>query len=82
LTVLIEAYVQGLSDYDSQLDAISVQIEEALAADVTRGNFAKDTKIVSFDAEYSGDGDVPVASATFTVDVLYSTQESDAETPR
>jgi hypothetical protein len=82
LTVVVEAYVQGLSDYDSQLDAIAVEIEEALYVDVTRGGFAKDTKVVAFDAEYSGDGDLPVASASFTVEVLYSTQESDAETPR
>lgn len=82
LNVIIEAYVQALSDYDSQIDAIAVEIEEALYTDLTRGGFAKDTKVTAFEAEYSGDGDIPVASATFTVQVLYSTQESDAETAR
>ena len=79
LTVVVEAYVQALSDYDSQLDTIAVEIEEALAADVTRGGYAKDTRIVAFDAEYSGDGEIPVASAVFTIEVLYSTLENDAE---
>lgn len=82
LTVVVEAYVQALSDYDSQLDTIAVEIEEALAADVTRGGYAKDTRIVAFDAEYSGDGDLPVASAVFTIEVLYSTLENDAETAK
>lgn len=82
LSVIIEAYVQGLSDYDSQIDAIAIEIEEALSTDVTRGGFAKDTKLTGFEAEYSGDGDIPVASATFAVEVLYSTQETDAETAR
>ena len=81
LTVIVEAYVRGISDYDSQLDGIAVQIEEALYADITRGGFAKDTKIVSFDAGDSGEGDLPVASAIFTVEVLYSTKESDPESP-
>ena len=79
LTVIIEAYVQGLSDYDSQIDTIAVEVEEALSTDVTRGGYAKDTQIVSFDAEYSGEGDIPVASATFTVQVVYSTKENDSE---
>ena len=82
LTVVVEAYVQALSDYDSQLDTIAVEIEEALAADVTRGGYAKDTRIVAFDAEYSGDGDLPVASAVFTIEVLYSTLENDSETAK
>ena len=82
LTIVVEAYVQALSDYDSQLDTIAVEIEEALAADVTRGGYAKDTRIVAFDAEYSGDGDLPVASAVFTIEVLYSTLENDSETAK
>ena len=82
LTVVVEAYVQALSDYDSQLDTIAVEIEEALAVDVTRGGYAKDTRIVAFDAEYNGDGDLPVASAVFTIEVLYSTLENDAETAK
>lgn len=82
LTIVVEAYVQALSDYDSQLDTIAVEIEETLAADVTRGGYAKDTRIVAFDAEYSGDGDLPVASAVFTIEVLYSTLENDSETAK
>lgn len=79
LTVSVEAYVQAKTDYDSALDTISAEIEAALAVDVTRGGYAKDTRIISFDADYSGDGDIPVASAVFTVEVLYSTLENDAE---
>ena len=79
MTVSVEAYVQAKADYDSALDTISAEIEAALAVDVTRGGYAKDTRIIAFDADYSGDGDIPVASAVFTVEVLYSTLENDAE---
>jgi len=79
MTVSVEAYVQAKADYDSELDTISAEIEAALAVDVTRGGYAKDTRIIAFDADYSGDGDIPVASAVFTVEVLYSTLENDAE---
>lgn len=79
LTVSVEAYVKALNNYDDVIDTIAVEIENALAADVTRGGYAKDTRVVSFDAQYSGDADQPVAYATFGVEVDYYTEEDDSE---
>lgn len=79
VTVMVEVYVQATTSYDDDLDTIASEIEIALAADVTRGGYAKDTRITSYDAEYAGDGDIPVASAMIQVEVLYSTPENTPE---
>jgi hypothetical protein len=80
LTVNIELYVKGLTGYDNDLDQISSEIEEALYTDLTRGGYAKETRITAFDADFSGEGDQPVAYATITVEVDYMTLENDVET--
>lgn len=82
MTVVVEAYCQGITGYDNTLDQISVEVEEAVTADVTRGNIAKDTRIVDFESDFSGDPDQPVASATITIEVDYVTIENDSETAR
>ena len=80
LTVAVEIYVKGTSNYDDTLDTICVEIEEALYTDLTRGGYAKDTNITNMDAEFSGEGDQPVARATLTLDITYATKENDVET--
>lgn len=80
LSVNVEVYVQGNAGYDDSLDTICSEIEVALYSDLTRGGYAKDTKITAMDAEFSGDGDQPVARATLRVEVEYATQESDPTT--
>ena len=80
LVVAVEIYVKAITNFDDTLDAISVEVEEALYTDRTRGGYAKDTRITSFDADFSGDGDQPVARATLDVEVEYVTLENDMET--
>lgn len=80
LTVNIEVYAKGLSGYDNELDQIALEIETALHTDLTRGGYAKDTRVTAFDADFSGEGDQPVAYATMTVEVDYMTLENDLET--
>jgi len=81
LEVMVEAYVKATEDLDDTLDTIAVEIEEALATDVTRGGNAKDTQVVSFESTYAAEGDQPVGVGRFTVQVLYATLENDVETP-
>jgi hypothetical protein len=76
----IEAYVKATSSVDDTLDAIALEITEALAADVTRNALAKDTQVLDFSADFNADGDQPVGVATFTVLVEYVTLENDLET--
>jgi len=80
LDVAVEAYVKGVSNYDNTLDTIAVQVEEAIAADVTLGGLAKDAQITAFEADFAGDGEQPVAVGRFTITVEYRTVENDVET--
>lgn len=80
LDVAVEAYVKGVSNYDNTLDTIAVEVEEAIAADVTLGNLAKDAQITAFEADFAGDGEQPVAVGRFTITVEYRTVENDVET--
>jgi hypothetical protein len=80
LTVSVEIYVRGLTGYDNTLDQIALEIEEALYTDLTRGGYAKETRVTGFEAEFSGEGDEPVAYATMSVEVDYMTLENDLET--
>lgn len=80
LTVRIEAFVKGVSNFDDQLDTISEEVEEALAADITRGGLAQDTRVTGFEADFSGEGDQPVAVGRFNVLVDYVTIENDVGT--
>ena len=80
LEIGVEAYVKATSNYDNTLDTIAVEVEEAIASDVTFGSLAKDTQVTSFEGDYSGDGEQPIAIGRFTVEVIYRTLENDVET--
>ena len=80
LDVMIEAYVSATANYDNTLDQIAVEVEEAIAADVTLGGLTKDVQVTAFEADFSGDGEQPVAVGRVTVTVQYRTAENDVET--
>ncbi len=75
----VEVYVKAVQDYDNTIDQICLEIEEALYTDLTRGSNARDTKITSFDADFDGSGDQPVAVATLTVEVTYQVRENNPD---
>lgn len=76
----VEAYVVATANYDNTLDTIAVEVEEALAADVTLGGLSKDLQVTAFEADFIGDGEQTVAVGRFTVLVQYRTLENDVET--
>ena len=78
--IVVEAYVRATSNYDNTLDTICVEVEEAVAIDLTRGGNAKDTLLESTEFELSGEGDQPVAMARLTYRCLYRTAANDVET--
>ena len=80
LSVVIEIYVKGTSNYDDDLDQISLEREDALFADLTLNGNAKDLQINRFEADFAGEGDQPLAFARMSVDVVYHTSENDPET--
>ena len=81
LTVNIEGYVQATSGYDNTIDAICLEVSEALYTDLTRGNLAKDTRIVSMSSELNDDGEQPLCVVVITVEVTYMYNENDLTTP-
>jgi hypothetical protein len=80
LEVGVEFYVKGTSAIDNSLDQIGLEIEEALYTDNTRGGYAKDTKVLDFEADFIGEGEQSVGVGRFTVQVTYGTIENDIET--
>lgn len=76
LEISVEAYVEG-STNDDVLDNICAEVEAAIAADITRGGNAKDTILVSFEADFA-DGERPLVVGRLTYQVTYSTAETDA----
>jgi len=79
LEVVVEAYASAVSNLDNTLDTIAVQVEEALAADLTRGGYAKDTKVIAFEADFDGSGEQPVGVGRLTVQVTYTNRENEVE---
>lgn len=79
LEVVVEAYASAVSNLDNTLDTIAVQVEEALAADLTRGGYAKDTKVIAFEADFDGSGEQPVGVGRLTVQVIYTNRENEVE---
>lgn len=80
LEIGVEAFVTDMTNTDNTLDTIAVEVEEALAADVTLGGLSRDVQVTAFEADYSGDGETTLAIGRFTVEVQYRTLENDVET--
>jgi hypothetical protein len=81
LDVVIEGYALANSNLDDTLDQISLEVEEAMVTDVTRGGKAKDTELTSVEIEQVGEGETQAGVVRMTFAVMYATVENDAETP-
>ena len=79
LDVAVEFFVKATANVDNAIDAVALEIEEALYADPTRGGNAKDTKVADFEADYNSDGEQSVGVGRFTISVEYATLENDIE---
>lgn len=75
LSLTVEVYVSAVSNYDTTLDTICAEIEDALYTDVERSGLAKDTQVTAFNSQFSGDGDKPVGIGILTVEVKYHSTE-------
>ena len=82
LSVNVDVYVRATADLDDDLDAICVQVEEAIAAQYSLNGLSKNTVLSSTEIEFSGDTEQPVGVARLTFDVLYVTSIENAETAR
>lgn len=80
LSLNVEAYVAVNDVFDDNVDAICVQIEEAIGADPTLGGLAKDAVLVSTEIDYDGATETPVGVARLTYTVQYVTSVGNVET--
>ena len=78
-TINIDAYVRATNKFDDDIDAICVQIEEAMASDFTVNGLAKDAILTSTEIDFSGDTEQPIGVARLTYTVRYVTAIDNAE---
>ena len=82
VSVSVEAYIKARNTFDDDVDAIAVQIEQAIAADTTLGGAAKEAILASTEIEFSPEAERPVGVARLTFTVRYVTSIEDASTAR
>ena len=82
LTLDVDIYVRSTSAFDNDVDAIAVQIEEAIAGDFTVNGLAKEAVLTGTEIQFSGDAEQPVGVAKLTYSVRYVTSLNDVETAK
>ena len=82
LTVDVDIYVRATSTFDDDVDAIAVQVEEAIAGDFTVNGLAKEAVLTGTDIQFSGDAEQPIGIAKLTYSVRYITALNDVETAK
>jgi hypothetical protein len=82
VSVEVDIYVRATNNFDNDVDAIAVQIEEAIANDFTVNGLAKSAVLASSEINFSGEAEQPIGSAKLTFDVRYDTAINDVETAR
>jgi len=82
VSIEVDAYVRATTNFDNDVDAIAVQIEEAIANDFNVNGLAKSAVLASTEINFSGEAEQPIGSAKLTFDVRYDTAINDVETAR
>jgi len=82
LALEIDVYVRETSKFDDDVDAISVQVEEAMADNFTLDGLAKFVVLTSTQIQFDGDADQILGVAKLTYSVQYVTPINDVETAK
>lgn len=82
LSLSVDVYVRATETFDDDLDAICVQVEEAIAANFTLDGLAKEAVLTGTEIDYSGEAEQPVAVARLTYAIRYVTTIGDVETAK
>jgi hypothetical protein len=80
--ITVSIYENSTASLDGTIDAIAVQVEEAIGADYTLGGIAKHSVLTSTSIDFSGETEQPVGIATLTFAVRYVTSLTDVETAK
>jgi hypothetical protein len=82
LSLEIDCYVRETSSFDDDVDAIAVQVEEAMAGNFTLDGLAKFTVLTSTQIQFDGDADQILGIAKLTYSVRYVTPINDVKTAK
>lgn len=80
LRLSIEIYVKVRGKVDEDTDALALEIEQLIAADVTLGGLVKDMVLDTTETQFSDDGERPVAVAVMNYAILYTVKEHQPQT--
>lgn len=78
LRLVIEGAVQLTEDLDDALDALALEIENAIDRDETFGGAAADAVLVGTDITTSEEGAQPIGAVLLTYAITYYTRPGDA----
>lgn len=81
LSVVLEVHARALPDADAQLDAIHVDLQAVLLADITLQGLAEFLRFDSLEVEQVESLDEPISIGTLTYRVHYRVNGADLETP-
>lgn len=82
LDVAVDIYVRATETTDDDVDAIAVQIEEAVANDFNVNGLAKSVVLTSTDIDFNAEAEQPIGIARLTFSVSYITAINDVKTAR
>jgi hypothetical protein len=82
LALEVDVYVRETSKFDDDVDAIAVQVEEAMAGNFTLDGLAKFVVLTSTQIQFDGDADQILGVAKLTYSVQYVTPINDVETAK
>lgn len=80
LRLSIEVYVKARGKVDEDTDALALEIEQLIAADITLGGLVKDMVLDTTETQFSDDGERPVAVAVMNYAILYTVKEHQPQT--
>lgn len=82
LDVAVDIYVRATETTDDNVDAIAVQIEEAVANDFTVDGLAKSVVLTGTDIDFNAEAEQPIGIARLTFSVSYITAINSVETAK
>ena len=82
MSLTVDVYARAVDTFDDDVDAICVQIEDAIGDDFRVNGLAKQIHLISTDIDYNGEAEHPVGIASMTFEVSYVTSITDASTAR
>lgn len=82
ISLTVDIFLRATDTFDDDLDAICVQVEDAIGADFRVNGLAKQIILTGTEIDYNGEAEMPVGIVSMTFEVGYVTTIADASTAR